>query len=198
VRRVSVVPAPYTKPHPPVFVASNASRETVEYSGRHGFIPAYFSHMDKVADFGPAYVETARESGHDFALGQNQAIVRMPRIADSMADARQAVADYDGMIYKHFYENFLPGGLRAKANVQPNTPLEDLVDPMIDTGLFVPGTASEVRDHFVAQWKHLPAEYVILIYHYAQQPKDSVIENLKLFMEEVKPALDELTPYADD
>jgi alkanesulfonate monooxygenase SsuD/methylene tetrahydromethanopterin reductase-like flavin-dependent oxidoreductase (luciferase family) len=195
VRRVSVVPAPYTKPHPPVFVASNASRETVEYAGRHGFIPAYFSHMDKVANFGPAYVETARQAGHDFALGQNQAIVRMPRIAETMADARQAVADYDGMIYKHFYENFLPDGLRAKANVQPDTALEDLVDPMIDTGLFVPGTASQVRDHFVEQWKHLPAEYVILIYHYAQQPKDSVIQNLKLFMEEVKPALDELTPY---
>ena len=59
VRRVSVVPAPLTKPHPPVFIASNASRETVEYAGQHGFIPAYFSHMDKVADYGPAYVDAA-------------------------------------------------------------------------------------------------------------------------------------------
>ncbi|HCP01360.1 MAG: hypothetical protein CL573_06135 [Alphaproteobacteria bacterium] len=196
VRRISVVPSPYTKPHPPVFIASNASQETVEYAGRYGFIPAYFSRMDKVADFGPAYVTAARAAGHQFELGQNQAIVRMPRIAETMNDARRAVAAYDGMIYKHFYENFLPSPLRAKANVQPNTPLEDLVDPMIDTGLFVPGSTSEVRDHFVEQWKHLPAEYVILIYHYAQQPKESVIKNLKLFMEEVKPALDELTPYA--
>ena len=99
------------------------------------------------------------------------------------------------MIFKHFYENFLPAAFREQANVTPDTPLEDLVDPMVETGLFVPGTASEVRDAFVAQWKHLPAEYVILIYHYAQQPRASVIENLRLFMEEVKPALDELTGY---
>ena len=48
---------------------------------------------------------------------------------------------------------------------------------------------------FVEQWRHLPAEYVILIYHYAQQPKESVLNNLRLFMDEVKPALDELTDY---
>jgi alkanesulfonate monooxygenase SsuD/methylene tetrahydromethanopterin reductase-like flavin-dependent oxidoreductase (luciferase family) len=195
VRRVSVVPAPYTQPHPPVFIASNASQETVEYAGRHGFIPAYFSHSDKIADYGPSYVDAARRAGREFALGQNQAIVRMPRIADNMADARAQVAAYDGMIFKHFYENFLPAAFREAANVTPDTPLEDLVDPMVQTGLFMPGSASEVRDQFVAQWKYLPAEYVILIYHYAQQPKDSVIENLRLFMEEVKPALDELTGY---
>ena len=154
--------------------------------------------MDKVADYGPAYVDAASRAGHDFALGQNQAIVRMPRIADTTADARQAVADYDGMIFKHFYENFLPAAFRETINVTEDTPFEDLVDPMVATGLFVPGTVSEVRDQFVAQWKHLPAEYVILIYHYAQQPKDSVIENLRLFMDEVKPALDELTDYPDE
>jgi alkanesulfonate monooxygenase SsuD/methylene tetrahydromethanopterin reductase-like flavin-dependent oxidoreductase (luciferase family) len=196
-RRVSVVPAPYTKPHPPVFVASNASRETVEYTGKHGFIPAYFSHGDRIGDYGASYVAAARSAGHDFALGQNQAIVRMPRIGATMADARARVAAYDGMIFKHFYENFLPAAFREKAQVTEDTPLEDLVDPMVETGLFMPGSASEVRDQFVAQWKHLPAEYVILIYHYAQQPKDSVIENLRLFMEEVKPALDELTDYEE-
>jgi len=121
--------------------------------------------------------------------------VRMPRIADTTEQARADVAAYDGMIFKHFYENFLPAAARAKANVTPDTPLEDLVDPMISTGLFVAGTASEVRDEFVSQWRHLPAEYVILIYHYAQQPKASVIANLEAFMREVKPALDELTDY---
>ena len=61
------------------------------------------------------------------------------------------------------------------------------------------GSASEVRDVFVKQWKELPAQYVVLIYHYAQHPKTGVIQNLERFMTEVKPALDELThPYAQD
>lgn len=193
VRRVSVVPAPYTKPHPPVLIASNASQETVEYAGRHGFIPAYFSKADKVADFGPAYVAAAKAAGREYALGQNQAVVRMPRIAATNAEARAAVAAYDGMIFKHFYQNFLPAAAREALAIDETTPFEDMVDPMIESGLFVAGSPSEVRDEFVAQWKHLPAEYVILIYHYAQQPKDAVLTDLQLFMDEVKPALDELT-----
>jgi hypothetical protein len=48
----------------------------------------------------------------------------------------------------------------------------------------------------VAQWQELPAEYVVLIFHYAQMPADAVIRNMELFMEHVKPALDELTEYA--
>ena len=45
--------------------------------------------------------------------------------------------------------------------------------------------------------KQLPAEYITLIYHYAQTPKEEMIKQLKIFMEEVKPALDELTDYPD-
>jgi dsDNA-binding SOS-regulon protein len=32
----------------------------------------------------------------------------------------------------------------------------------------------------------------VVIYHYAQQPKESVIEELRRFMREVKPALDDV------
>lgn len=200
VHRVAVVPSPYTKPHPPVFVASNASRETVEYAGSHGFIPAYFSKMDRVANFGPDYVRAAAAAGHHFVPGQNQAIVRMPRIA---ATREQAVADliaFDAPIFKHFYRCFLPAAAAAKGSAGADTPLEELVAPMRASGLFLAGTAADIRDEMVAQWRHLPAEYAILIFHFAQQPKDSVIATLETFMREVKPALDELTtwPGAND
>src|SRR5271154_548012 len=39
IRRVSVVPAPYTVPHPPVFVATSGSPESTEYAARQNFIP---------------------------------------------------------------------------------------------------------------------------------------------------------------
>ena len=35
----------------------------------------------------------------------------------------------------------------------------------------------------------------MLIWHYAQQPKQATIDDLELFMKQVKPALDELTRY---
>ncbi|MBS1678894.1 MAG: LLM class flavin-dependent oxidoreductase [Actinobacteria bacterium] len=185
--KVSVVPAPYTRPHPPVFVASAASLETVEYCGGRGFIPAYFSGSGRAGKFGGVYAERAREAGFDFALGQNQALVRWMQVGDSEQDARQAIADYDAEMYKNLYQPLTP-----HMAYNPDDPVQSV----IDCGLWTHGTADEIRDQFVAQWEELPAEYAVLIFHYAQMPYDSVVRNLEVFMEHVKPALDELTTYA--
>jgi alkanesulfonate monooxygenase SsuD/methylene tetrahydromethanopterin reductase-like flavin-dependent oxidoreductase (luciferase family) len=187
VHRVSVVPAPYSDPYPPVFVASNASKETVEYCGDKGFVPTYFSGIGRAGKFGQAYVDHARAGGRDFALGQNQALVRWMQIGDTTEDARRAVAEYDAEIYVNLYKALTP--------VMPLDPA-DTVQSVLDCGLWMAGTPDEVRDQFVAQWQELPAEYVVLIFHYAQMPADAVVRNMELFMEHVKPALDELTAYS--
>jgi alkanesulfonate monooxygenase SsuD/methylene tetrahydromethanopterin reductase-like flavin-dependent oxidoreductase (luciferase family) len=191
IRRVSVVPAPYTQPHPPVFVSSNSSLETIEWAARHGFVPAYFSSIGKAAHYGPAYVQAAASAGRHYALGQNQAIVRWPRIGASRQEGLDKLALYDGDIYKHFYAPFL-GRIGGQPPFPANASREDAVAPMLATGLFVAGGAADVRAEFVRQWRELPAEYAVVIYHYAQQPKESVIEDLRLFMREVKPALDDV------
>ena len=48
---------------------------------------------------------------------------------------------------------------------------EDPVQSVLDSGLFSAGTLDEVRNDFVAQWTELPAEYIMLIYHYSQMPR---------------------------
>jgi alkanesulfonate monooxygenase SsuD/methylene tetrahydromethanopterin reductase-like flavin-dependent oxidoreductase (luciferase family) len=191
IRRVSVVPAPFTRPHPPVFVSSNASRETIEWAARRGFVPTYFSSIGRAASYGPAYVSAAAARGRGFALGENQAIVRWPRIGASRKDGLEKLALYDGDIFKHFYGPFL-SRVSGQPGVASGATRDDTVAPMLASGLFIAGGASDVRDEFVRQWRELPAEYAVLIYHYAQQPKESVIEDLRLFMREVKPALDQV------
>jgi alkanesulfonate monooxygenase SsuD/methylene tetrahydromethanopterin reductase-like flavin-dependent oxidoreductase (luciferase family) len=191
IRRVSVVPAPFTRPHPPVFVSSNSSLETIEWAARHGFIPAYFSSIGRAAHYGPSYVRAAAAAGRRYALGENQAIVRWPRIGASRQEGIDKLALYDGDIFKHFYAPFL-GRLQGEPGLPASATRADTVQPMLGTGLFVAGSAADVRGEFVRQWREFPAEYAVVIYHYAQQPKESVIEDLRLFMREVKPALDEV------
>src|ERR1700730_5741319 len=109
------------------------------------------------------------------------------QVGDTTEQARQAIADYDVEIYKNLYQPLTP--------VMPFTS-DDPVPSVSDFGLWMHGTIDEVRQQFVRQWEELPAEYVVLIFHYAQQPLESVLRNMRLFMEHVKPALDELTTYA--
>ena len=44
------------------------------------------------------------------------------------------------------------------------------------------GTVEEVHDKLVRQWKMLPAVYIVFIVHYAQRPKEYVIDDLDRFM----------------
>jgi alkanesulfonate monooxygenase SsuD/methylene tetrahydromethanopterin reductase-like flavin-dependent oxidoreductase (luciferase family) len=189
VRRVSVCPAPFTKPHPPVFLASAASQRTIEYAGDKGFVPTYFSPISRAGQYGEAYVEHAERAGRSFALGQNQALVRWAQIGETTEAARQAVMDYDVEIYKNLYQPLTPS--------MPFRP-EDPVQSVLDSGLFCAGTVDEVRDQFVSQWAQLPAEYVVLIYHYSHMPTPAVIDNLEAFVTKVKPALDDLTSHYED
>ncbi len=48
IRRISIVPSPYQRPHPPVFVASSKSDDSIRYCARKGFTPTYFSSWEGI------------------------------------------------------------------------------------------------------------------------------------------------------
>ena len=62
--------------------------------------------------------------------------------------------------------------------------------------LFVFGTVDSVRQQLIEQWKILPGEHIVLVNHYAQTPKDVVLETLDIFQRQIKPALDEVIDHS--
>ena len=92
---------------PPVFVSSNASKETIEYCGPRGFIPTYFSKIERAAEFGAATIDAAAAAGRTYALGQNQALVRWGQMAETEEESRM-VAEYDVDIFQDLYAGTTP------------------------------------------------------------------------------------------
>ena len=80
VRRVSVVPAPYQKPHPPVFTAVSASMESNEFCSERGITPVYFSSLQGITDMAHHYVAHGAKHGRRWQLGERQCIVRWPQL----------------------------------------------------------------------------------------------------------------------
>jgi alkanesulfonate monooxygenase SsuD/methylene tetrahydromethanopterin reductase-like flavin-dependent oxidoreductase (luciferase family) len=181
-RRFSVVPATYKKRRPPIFVATSKSDDSVRYCGRNGFIPTYFSKFDSIRRQAQIYVEEANKTGQRAVLGQRQNIVRWPHIGDSEAQVDQMIRDYDIDIYKNFYGPFFPQF--------PTDPATDFVQNIKESGIFTVGTVDQVRDEWQRLYDQVPCEYITLIYHFAQQPKDSVLKELELFMTKVVPHLE--------
>ena len=183
-RRFSVVPAPYQHPHPPVMVAVSRSEPSVRYCARNGYTVVHFSKGDGVAKYAKVYQEEAAKHGRAYAYGERQNSVRWPHIAKSTEDYHRKLIQYDLDIYKNFYSPFFP---QLPAEV-------DWVKNMIDSGLFLGGTLDQTRTLFQQEMAKCPSEYVTLIWHYAQQPKEEVIWELEQFMQHIWPTLEAAQP----
>ncbi|NNE85113.1 MAG: LLM class flavin-dependent oxidoreductase [Alphaproteobacteria bacterium] len=182
VQRVSVVPKPFQKPHPPVMVAASKSPDSIKFCAKHGFIPTYFMTTQGMSELVDLYVDEAAMHGRTFQRGQNQNMVRWPHIAKTPEDYNRKLREYDLDIYKNFYGPFFPQF--------PQGSDDQLVQSMKDSGIFIGGTL----DESIAAWKEtyaeVPAEYITLIFHWAQQPKDDMLEELSTFMEKILPELE--------
>ena len=184
-RRISVVPKPYQQPHPPVFMAVARSRATIEFAAKHGFRPSYFNPTDGVVELAKVYVEESRKYGREVLFGQKQNIVRHTRLAKSAADFDRKLRNYDLDIFKNFYSVF------GNHNVDPvQNDAEAAFKAMKDHKFILGGTV----DDAIADWREIysriPCEYITLIWHWAQQPKDELLEEIRLFMDKVVPELE--------
>ena len=195
VHRISVVPAPYQKPHPPVFVPSLGSPKSVDYCAKKDFVLTHILGGERAIAQAPRYVEGARKAGREYAAGQHQGVQRFIQIGKNREHTRELLGRHDVEIFKNFYNQIYQVAAQDLAMPLDATP-EQVVDAF-EGGLggWVTGSKDEVKDKLVAQWKELPCEYIVVTWHYAQQPKEELMEQLGIFMEHVKPALDELTPY---
>jgi alkanesulfonate monooxygenase SsuD/methylene tetrahydromethanopterin reductase-like flavin-dependent oxidoreductase (luciferase family) len=183
-RHFSVVPAPYQRPHPPVFVAVAKSEPSVRFCARHGYRVVHFSKGEGVAKYAHVYQEEAAKHGLHFKFGERQNCVRWPHIAKSEEDYHRKLTQYDLDIYKNFYSPFFP---QLPADV-------DWVKSMKESGLFLGGTLEQTRALFQKEFASVPSEYITLIWHYAQQPKDEVIWELEQFMRHIWPTLEAVQP----
>jgi len=184
-RRVSVVPKPYQKPYPPVFMAVARSRPTIEFAAKHGFRPTYFNSTDSIVEMAQIYVEEAAKHGHHFRYGERQNAVRHTRIGKTRADFENRIRAWDFDIYRNFYTYF------GNHNVgRPSDDTETAFREMMDTGFFVGGTADDAVRYWQGTLKRVPLEYITLIWHWAQQPKDELLWEMRQFMERVVPELD--------
>jgi alkanesulfonate monooxygenase SsuD/methylene tetrahydromethanopterin reductase-like flavin-dependent oxidoreductase (luciferase family) len=182
VREISVVPAPYGNVPPPIFCSGSGSPETIDFCARNGFVPVYFTNITTAAKMAQRYVDVAKQHGRDYRLGQNQCMVRWVQFGETDEEAVATLLDYDGELWKNFY---CPMGKRT-------IDLKDAAKSAMASGLYAAGTVEGVREQLLKEFNQVPAEYLVLIYHYAQMPKEKVLKSMNIFMKEVKPSIDAL------
>jgi alkanesulfonate monooxygenase SsuD/methylene tetrahydromethanopterin reductase-like flavin-dependent oxidoreductase (luciferase family) len=180
IRAVSVTPPPFQTPHPPVFVSSSSSEESIRYCARNGFVVCHFSPAARTREFAEIYADEAAKVGHALPLGANQAPVRWPHVCDTPAAFDEALLRYDADIFENFYAKFFKQKMPVGA---------DILEAIKGSGLFLGGTVDQARAAFAAEWEQIPYEYSILIWHWAQQPIDDLLREMELMATKVYPEI---------
>ncbi|GGL79619.1 LLM class flavin-dependent oxidoreductase [Wenxinia marina] len=201
---VNVWPRVYQDdPHPPIWVPSQGSTETIEWaahpSRRYTYLQT-FSSVSTVAKYMNQYRETARRNGWeatDDKLGWSLPVY----VADTDEQARQEAKPHiEAFLQKLLrmpMEMLLPPGYTSvksmvgamKAKAAQST--KQTIDSVIADGKFICGSPQTVRDRLLECHREIGFGHLLTMLQFGTLPADLTRKNMETFAAHVMPALRE-------
>jgi alkanesulfonate monooxygenase SsuD/methylene tetrahydromethanopterin reductase-like flavin-dependent oxidoreductase (luciferase family) len=203
---VNLWPRPLQQPHPPVWIPSQGSSETVlwaaaaerKYTYLQTFSPVKTA--KKAFDF---YREVAEREGYEASPSQLGWAVPT-YVAESDEIARREVKPHIEAFFNKFLrmpiEMRLPPGYSSiastKALIQNKYAVRasaQTIDALMEHGMVIVGSAATVRERLIATSKELGVGNLIAMLQMGTLPADLTEKNLRLFARDVMPHLREGT-----
>jgi alkanesulfonate monooxygenase SsuD/methylene tetrahydromethanopterin reductase-like flavin-dependent oxidoreductase (luciferase family) len=201
VRYVNLWPRPYQKPHPPIWIPSQGSKETIDWAShpdrRYPYLQT-FSPVKVVARYLKQYRATAKGYGYeaqDSQLGWAVPVYVSDTDEKAKAQAKPHFEAFRNVFVKMPLEMLLPPGytsreslknvMKAKAQMFGDV----TIDQAIELGLFVCGSAGTVRQAFEGHWNDMRFGNLLVMCQFGTLPADLTRRNMEVFAREVMPHL---------
>lgn len=202
---VNLWPRPVQRPHPPVWVPSQGSRETVEWCANPARKYTYLQTFSPVATAQKVfdmYHASARQFGYTCQPSQLGWALPM-YVADTDAQARAEVKPHIEAFFNKFLhyplEARLPPGYTSvastKALIEQKFKLRksfQSAEALLDMGMVIAGSPKTVRETIIKRQKEMGFGHLIAMLQIATQPADQTDSSIRLFATEVAPALREM------
>ena len=197
---VNLWPRPFQTPHPPIWVPSQGSKETIDWAAlpdhRYTYLQT-FSPAAVVEKYLQSYRDTAQGYGYEAADSQLGWAVPV-YVSDTDEQARkEAKVHFElfrNRLLKMPIEMLLPPGytsrdslknlMKAKASLS-----QDLT---IDMGMFVCGTANTVRQMLEDHWSKMHFDNLLTMMHFGSLPQDLTKRSMEMFAKDVLPHIQKL------
>lgn len=194
---VNVWPKPYQRPHPPVWIPSQGSAETIDWAAHPDRKYTYlqtFSPLPAVEKFIGMYRETAE--GYGYTASNDQLGWAVPvYVAETDEQARREAKEHIEVMRNKYLrmpmEMLLPPGylslssmqrvLGAKAHIQADAE----IGMLIDNGMFLCGSPETVRQQIAEHHKKIGFGHLLTLLQFGTLPADLTRKNMELFAKEV-------------
>src|SRR5579875_154083 len=199
VRKISVVPKPYQKPHPPLFQAFSASDSTIVWCAREGVVPVIvIPGIKDVRRLAELYRKEAAAAGRELRLGEGIAPAKSIYIAQDTAQALKIAEMGSAGVWYHdfggyfgFWEAFrLPGDEEKwPAGKERRPRSERAVERLHKADGIVAGSVAEVRRKMDELVDNVNPEY----FNYNDggdlglMPIETLKQQIRLFGEQILP-----------
>jgi alkanesulfonate monooxygenase SsuD/methylene tetrahydromethanopterin reductase-like flavin-dependent oxidoreductase (luciferase family) len=201
---VNLWPRPYQKPHPPIWIPSQGSKETIDWAShpdrRYTYLQT-FSPAKVVERYLTMYRDTCKGYGYeakDSQLGWAVPVYVSESDESARREAKQHFEAFRNVFVKMPLEMLLPPGytsreslknvMKAKAQMFGDV----TIDQAIDLGLFVCGSGATVRAAFERYWSDMRFGNLLVMCQFGTLPGDLARRNMELFARGVMPALKRL------
>ena len=199
---VNTWPRPYQKPHPPIWIPSQGSRETIEWASHPSRKYTYlqtFSPVAALAKYVSLYREEAEKQGYSASPMQfGWSVPTYVAETDEQA-YRQAKPHIENLVNKFLRmppDMLLPPGylslpsmkgvMAAKGSITGGT---QTIDDLLKKGMFLCGSPETVRQRIEEFQKQIGFGYLLPLMQFATLPHDLTRKNLESFARNVIPAL---------
>ncbi len=198
---VNLWPRLYQQPHPPIWIPSQGSRETIEFAAdpRHKYVYLQtFSPIKQVQRYLQLYRDTATRFGYTASPSQ-LGWASMVYVGDSdeqaLAEAGPHFEIFRNRFLKKPFEMLLPPGytsrdsmkgmLAAKGDITSNVDAKRAVD----MGMFVCGGVQTVRETLLTYAREIGFGNLLTMLQFGTLPADLTRRNMERFAMDVMPWL---------
>jgi alkanesulfonate monooxygenase SsuD/methylene tetrahydromethanopterin reductase-like flavin-dependent oxidoreductase (luciferase family) len=203
-RYVNLWPRPYQTPHPPIWVPSQGSSETIRWAAaperKYPFLVT-FAAQDLVVRYLNMYRDQARQFGYE-ASGEQLGWAAPIYVAETQERAREeAKAGAESLFNDYLYnpwEMLLPPGYMSissmKATVKMrkalgSRPRTHTIDSLIESGTVIVGTPKTVREQIEKVRDQTGVDNLVSMLQFGVMSDELALRNMELFATEVMPHL---------
>ena len=201
-RYVNVWPRCYQRPHPPVWIPSQGSGETIDWaadpSRKYPFVIT-FSPIESVLKYHELYKR--RAEAYDYEASGDQLGWAVPiYVAETDEIARREAKEHIETFFNKFIslplEMLFPPGYTSIQSLKMNllgrqgmAIEKQTIDSLIEKGTFIVGSPATVREKIEAAHARSGFQKLVMMMQFGTLPDELVRKNIQIFAEEVIPQL---------
>jgi alkanesulfonate monooxygenase SsuD/methylene tetrahydromethanopterin reductase-like flavin-dependent oxidoreductase (luciferase family) len=206
---VNLWPRPFQQPHPPVWIPTNGSSETVEWAARADHRFKYLQNLSAAAackKYMDMYREVAERNGWQ-ATPANLGWGCPTYVAETDEAAVREMKPHVESLYNTFFpmpgHRFFPPGYTSFESTRriaiDKVPIfgAQTIENLMKHGVILCGSPQTVRQQLEANAKEWGFDTHLGVFHFGTLPRDLTERSLRLFANEVAPRLRHINEPAD-